>query len=120
MSSQFVDLPLTGGIRSINGDKTPNQIIQGAGSVTVATVGGVTTITGTGTPVTASGQATLLGGTVTVTNAMVASGSVIFLSYAALSGVPGVLSIGTITAGVSFVINSSSTTDNSTVNWNFI
>lgn len=75
---------------------------------------------GAGTGFTASGQATLVAGTVTVSNASVASGSVIFLTCGAVGGVPGLLSVGTITAATSFVINSSSDTDTSTVNWGFI
>ena len=64
-----------------------------------------------------SGTATLVGGTVTVTTAAVAAGSKILLSRQATGGTAGHLSVGTITAGTSFVINSSSGTDTSTVYW---
>lgn len=63
------------------------------------------------------GTATLLSGTVTVSNTAVASNSLIFLSNMGVSGTPGVLSVGAITAATSFVINSSSGSDNSTVAW---
>jgi hypothetical protein len=41
----------------------------------------------------------------------------IFLTNSTVGGTVGTLSVGTITAGVSFVINSSSATDTSQVNW---
>lgn len=63
------------------------------------------------------GTATLSSGTVTVNNTSVASNSLIFLSSMGVSGTPGVLSVGTITAATSFVINSSSGSDNSTIAW---
>jgi hypothetical protein len=48
--NQLVDGIAAGiGIGSINGDTTSDQVIKGAGSVTVSTSGGVTTITGAGT-----------------------------------------------------------------------
>ena len=47
--NQLVDGIAAGiGIGSINGDTTSDQVIKGAGSVTVSTSGGVTTITGAG------------------------------------------------------------------------
>jgi len=64
-----------------------------------------------------SGTATLVGGTVTVSTAAVAAGSKILTSRATTGGTAGHLSIGTITAATSFVINSSSGTDTSTVYW---
>ena len=73
-----------------------------------------------GTGFTASGTATLVAGTATVSNASIASGSKIFLTILAVGGIPGVISVGTITAGVSFVINSSSVADTSTIAWGFV
>ena len=75
---------------------------------------------GSGTPLTAYGSAVLVAGTVTVTNASVASGSKFFLTNTAVGGIQGTLSIGTITAATSFVINSSSAQDTSTVSWGFV
>lgn len=81
---------------------------------------GNTVIPGTGTTVLnsrASGVATLVGGTVTVSTASVLAGSRVRLSVLTAGGTPGFLSVGTITAGTSFVINSSSGSDTSTVLW---
>lgn len=64
-----------------------------------------------------SGTATLVAGTVTVSTAAVAAGSKILLSRQATGGTAGHLSVGTITAATSFVINSSSGTDTSTIYW---
>lgn len=66
------------------------------------------------------GTATLVAGTVTVLNTNVNSGMVIMLSRNTPSGTTGDLRLGTITNGSSFVINSSSGTDTSTVNWYFV
>jgi hypothetical protein len=70
----------------------------------------------------ASGTATLASGTVTVSSAFVKTGAVIFLTYNTPSGTQGFLSApsGSIVNGTSFVINSSSASDNSTVNWKII
>jgi UDP-N-acetylglucosamine enolpyruvyl transferase len=56
-------------------------------------------------------------GTITISNTRVTASSRIFLTHATLGGTQGILSVGTITAGTSFVINSSSNTDTGTVNW---
>jgi hypothetical protein len=62
------------------------------------------------------GVATLVGGTVTVSNSSVQSGHRIFLSRATTGGTTGHLSY-TISAGASFTITSTSATETSTVNW---
>jgi parallel beta-helix repeat protein len=64
-----------------------------------------------------SGKATLLAGTVTINTAEVQTGDNIILSRSIAGGGVGHLSVGTIAAGISFVINSSSTTDTSTIFW---
>lgn len=66
-----------------------------------------------------SGVSTLVSGTVTVNTSFVKTGSNIIVSYNTPSGTIGYLSVpsGSIVDGVSFVINSSSSIDNSTVNW---
>ena len=67
----------------------------------------------------AMGIATLgTGGTVVVANTAIAvANQRIFLTNNGVTGTPGVLSIGTRIAGVSFVINSSSPTDTSQIAW---
>lgn len=65
------------------------------------------------------GTATLVGGTVTVTTSQVTAKSRIFMTRNTPGGTPGYLSapVASFTAGTSFVINSTSGTDTSTVNW---
>lgn len=63
------------------------------------------------------GQATLVAGTVVVSNTSVTANTRIFLSHANTSGTLGHLYISARSAGVSFTITSSSNTDTSTVNW---
>lgn len=67
----------------------------------------------------ANGTATLVGGTVTVNTGKVATGDKIMISCNTTGGTQGILSAptGSIVNGTSFVINSSSGTDTSTVNW---
>jgi hypothetical protein len=66
-----------------------------------------------------TGTATLASGTVTVSTNLVTASSKIFVTYNTPSGTQGFLSTptGSIVAATSFVINSSSASDNSTVNW---
>lgn len=63
-----------------------------------------------------SGTATLVAGTVTVSNTSVTASTRIHLTRAATGGTVGHLSY-TVSAGVSFTISSSSGTDTSTINW---
>lgn len=63
------------------------------------------------------GRSTLVAGTVTVNHTRVTANSRIFLSRHTAGGTLGHLSIGAITAATSFVINSSSATDTSSINW---
>jgi len=63
------------------------------------------------------GTATLSSGTVTVSNTSVTANSLILCTVQSASGTQGVLSIGTVTAGTSFVINSTSGSDNSVVGY---
>lgn len=66
-----------------------------------------------------AGTATLSSGTVTVNTTAVTANSLIFLTYDTPSGTQGFLSAptGSVVAGTSFVINSSSGSDASTVYW---
>ena len=66
-----------------------------------------------------TGQATLVSGTITVSNTIVRAGSLIFLTHAG-SGTAanfGTLYLGTITASTSFIIKSTNASDNDVVNW---
>lgn len=65
------------------------------------------------------GTATLVAGTVTVSTTAISANSKVFLSVDTPGGTQGFLSApnASYTAGTSFVINSSSGTDTSTVNW---
>lgn len=63
------------------------------------------------------GRATLVAGTVTVNTGEVIAGDNILLSRIVAGGTPGELSVGTTTPGTSFVINSSSASDTSTIYW---
>lgn len=63
------------------------------------------------------GTAVLVAGTVTVANTSVTATSRIILVNQAVGGTIGILSVGAITAGTSFVINSSNALDTSTVLW---
>jgi len=63
------------------------------------------------------GTAVLVAGTVTVLHTVVAAGSRIVTWRQVAGGTLGHLSVGAITAGTSFVINSSSATDTSTVGY---
>ena len=69
-----------------------------------------------GDPASTVGNATLSGGSVTVSTTGVSSTSKIFLTYTGLNN-PGVLRVSAITPGVSFTITSTSGTDAGTVNW---
>jgi hypothetical protein len=92
---------------------TPLAVAQGGTASTTAAAAR----TALGVPTITKGQATLVGGTVTITNAAAATGMLVFLTHAGVSGQIGVLSVGTIVNGTSFVINSTSALDTSLVNW---
>jgi parallel beta-helix repeat protein len=66
------------------------------------------------------GRATLVAGTVTVSTTEVVAADNIQLTNVVSGGTIGILSVGTITAGTSFVINSSSNTDTSVVFWQIV
>lgn len=65
------------------------------------------------------GQAALSGGTATVSTAEILAGDSVLLTIVSATN-PGALSVGTIVAGTSFVINSTSGTDGSTVFWEIV
>lgn len=95
----------------------PAEKLSVAGNIELTTTGNKLKIaTGSNASV---GTATLVGGTVTVSTTAVATGSTIFLTCNTPGGTQGFLSAPTasIVNATSFVINSSSGTDTSTVNW---
>ena len=67
-----------------------------------------------------SGTCTLAAGSCTVSTAEIQAGDNVRLSNVGAGGTVGLLSRGTITAGVSFLINSSSSTDSSVVFWEIV
>lgn len=71
----------------------------------------------TGGSVIAFGSVALVAGTKTVNTASVSTGDKIFLTRLVTGGTVGQLSVGTITDATSFVINSDSNTETSTVAW---
>jgi hypothetical protein len=85
---------------------------------------GVCQSNGTNCPVSSTiGNVTLVAGTATATTsaACTVSGTCTYqLTNCGVSGTQGMLSVGTITAGTSFVINSSSNTDTSKVCWSIL
>lgn len=70
-----------------------------------------------GLPAMVRGTATLVNGTVTVSAGAVTAASVILLGRMTPSGTLGHLAVPTVTPGVSFVITSSSASDNSEVSY---
>lgn len=64
-----------------------------------------------------TGTATLSAGTVTVATTSVTATSKVFVTVVTPGGTQGFISVPTITAGTSFVINSTSASETSTVNW---
>jgi len=87
------------------------------GTLNLATLTASTKINVTTGANKSAGQATLVGGTVTVNTTAVTASSLIYFTVATPGGTQGYLSVGTITAATSFVINSTSGTETSVVNW---
>ena len=83
----------------------------------VLSVNGLNVGTGTNISQIKHGRATLVGGTITVSDASVTANSRIFVSSAVGGGTPGWLRVSARSAGVSFTILSSSGTDTSQVDW---
>jgi len=69
-----------------------------------------------GLPTDRSGNAVLVGGTVTIAAPTVTSATIVSLTRKTIGGTVGNLSY-TVSAGVGFTINSSSVTDTSTISW---
>lgn len=75
---------------------------------------------GGGTGFSETGTAVLVAGSVTISNANVASNSKIFVTCLASGGIRGLLTIANIIPGTSFDVVSSSDTDTSTIVWGLI
>lgn len=106
-----------GGSATVNGGitSTTGNITSTAGDVIISTAGkGLQIKGGSNAKI---GTSVLVGGTVTVSTIAVTANSVVFLTVQVAGGTTGNLSIGTVTAGTSFVINSTSAIDTSTVGW---
>ena len=108
------------------GHSTADLTVASSGAVSISgalTVTGLSTFNGALAAASGSnksvGQAVLVGGTVTVSNTRVTASSIIFLTDATTGSLVniGTPTVGTITAGTSFVINSSNALDASAVNW---
>jgi hypothetical protein len=97
---------------------TLGDITATNGNLVLSTAGNKLSIA-TGADASVGTSAAMVAGTVTVNTTAVTASSLIFLTVNTPGGTQGTLSAPTasIVAGTSFVINSSSNTDTSTVNW---
>lgn len=95
---------------------TLGDITATNGNLVLGTAGNKLRIT-TGSNASIGTSAAMTAGSITISTTAVTASSIIFLTHATTAGTLGNLYVGTITAGTSFVINSSSNTDTSTVNW---
>lgn len=94
----------------------PTDKVEITGNLALLTAGNKLKIA-TGANASVGTSAAMTAGTITINTTAVTANSQIFLTHATLGGTQGILSVGTVTAGTSFVINSSSATDTGTVNW---
>lgn len=108
----------TGGLVGIGlSAAAPTERLQVNGNLSLSTAGNKIKIT-TGSNASIGVSDAMVAGTVTVNTTAVTASSIIFLTHGTGGGVQsGALSVGTITAGTSFVINSSNAADSGAVNW---
>jgi parallel beta-helix repeat protein len=123
------DISAAGGgivLKGFDGRSNPDYTVVLNNKCTVAMLDDGTNTTNRGNKFSTgpiNGTAVLVGGTVTVNTAEIVGvagdlpNEYVILSRTVTGGTPGHLSVGTITAGASFVINSSSATDTSTIYW---
>lgn len=109
-------------VAAINQMNTAVLVINGASNldVQIGQLGrnGGSLIAGDGTGQRlAAGTGTLSGGTATITTGRVRSTSRIFLTPTSKSANSGILTVGTIIGGTSFVVNSTNASDANTFNW---
>jgi hypothetical protein len=98
------------------GNTTGTDKLTVTGNLNLNTAGNKLKIA-TGTNASVGVSSAMTAGTITISTTAVTSSSRIFLTHATLGGTQGILSVGTIVNGTSFVINSSSILDTGTVNW---
>ncbi len=98
------------------GTTTPDDAVEVEGNIELVTAGNKIKIA-TGSNASAGVSGAMTAGSITISTTAVTANSLIFLTHATVGGTKGILSVGTITAGTSFVINSSSASDTGTVNW---
>jgi len=104
-----------GGLGNVGIGIYPTEKFTVDGNLLLAIAGNKIKIaTGTNASV---GTATLVGGTVTVSTTAALTASKIFVTVVTPGGTQGFISVPTITNATSFVINSTSATETSTVNW---
>lgn len=94
----------------------PTDKVEITGNLALLTAGNKLKIA-TGSNASVGTSAAMTAGSITINTTAVTANSQIFLTHATLGGTQGILSVGTVTAGTSFVINSSSATDTGTVHW---
>lgn len=97
---------------------TTGNLTATNGNLSLGTAGNKIQIA-TGTNASLGTSVAMTAGTVTISTTAVTASSIIFLTANTPGGIPGILSAPAASrvAGTSFVINSSSNTDTSTVNW---
>lgn len=97
------------------GTSSPSDTLEINGNLNLDTAGNKIKIsTGTNASV---GSGTLASGTATILTTAVTASSLIFLTATSTSSNQGILSVGTLTAGTSFVVNSTNSLDTNTFNW---
>jgi len=128
-SGTFTALTVTVGPSALNGNLSVGGTILGTSTITAATnlvasngnlildTAGNKLVIATGANASVGTSAAMIAGTITIDTTAVTASSIIFLSAHTPGGTQGVLSVGTVVAATSFVINSSSDLDTSTVNW---
>ncbi len=114
-STDAMRLSSGGNLNVGGGNVDATDKLEVTGNLALITAGNKIKIT-TGTNASV-GSSVLVAGTVTVSTTAVTASSKIFITRGITGGTVGELSIGTITAGTSFVINSVSSSETSTVNW---
>lgn len=114
----YIDGPTAGTVSGTNAAiqvRTGNVEVRN-GDLSLGTAGNKLKIT-TGSNASVGVSGAMTGGTITISTTAVTANSIIFLTHATVAGTQGILSVGTITAGTSFVINSSNGADTGTVNY---
>ena len=105
----------TGDIIDFQSQGATKVLVSQAGDLKISAVGnGLYVKEGTNATM---GRAVLVAGTVTVSTTKASATMEVNLTHRIAGGTLGVASVGTVAAGTSFVINSSSNTDTSTINW---